>query len=696
MNNELDGILKNRENLDDYLSDYGHNSLFLYNYYLQNTRRILSNFYAYGGYLEVPDKIKLINKLLEGNINYEMINYLLSDLVNYYLDDKYKNEINVLFEHLLELDKENRIDLRLIGIKGYIYCLDPVYAINKDINEINDINVTDKDTLIKVLNICHKKKYIFTGSNSLFIEYRVFDDIDILIHFINCCKFDEYCRGLITAYFDTLDKESLHYIHEKITDADLLEFISVTLNFDNYDINTLVNDSTIYLMANEHKDDIINTLLKIKEKGFTTDVVLVVDRVDMDFVDKAYDVLGEQIKISPLMNQEHKRVFDGPWDFPYYSVSEIKNSERTLNLYANTTKDRVDRNGNLKQLSPFEKFVAAYILTTKFAPYNEEKDEYNEYHTSRSVYEFIDKTNDRKIVCVGYVHLLQELLFRMGIYDTIRWDVHSTEEEERSHTQGDNHARMLIHLVDPKYNIDGVYMSDPTWDERGLHDICIKHMLMAKEEIRRIDPEFSPSDLHLYRVNEIKNGLGVKNLGLLFNKPINKDAIIKAFIRVYRFLDQEKNMDDEITDIEYHEMAIKLGFESKYDEKKIPSFNDLKMMDRNLLNYYFEVYPELIYSYLTDLRDDLKKYINSIDIDLPMRITSKGITIDLEISLPYLKYLEDLGYHIRYGKNKAFIDIYAYSDEPMFWQYQKIVDKLYDFKNVIDRLSSENEMKGLK
>ena len=182
----------------------------------------------------------------------------------------------------------------------------------------------------------------------------------------------------------------------------------------------------------------------------------------------------------------------------------------------------------------------------------------------------------------------------------------------------------------------------------------------------------------------------------MFNKPINKDAIIKAFIRVYRFLDQEKNMDDEITDIEYHEMAIKLGFESKYDEKKIPSFNDLKMMDRNLLNYYFEVYPELIYSYLTDLRDDLKKYINSIDIDLPMRITSKGITIDLDISLPYLKYLEDLGYHIRYGKNKAFIDIYAYSDEPMFWQYQKIVDKLYDFKNVIDRLSSENEMKGLK
>ena len=115
--------------------------------------------------------------------------------------------------------------------------------------------------------------------------------------------------------------------------------------------------------------------------------------------------------------------------------------------------------------------------------------------------EVIDKINNRRIVCVGFVHLLQELLFRMGIYDTIRWDVHSIEEEERSHTQGDNHARMLIHLVDPKYNIDGVYMSDPTWDERGLHDICIKHMLMAKEEIRRIDPEFSPSDLHLYRVN---------------------------------------------------------------------------------------------------------------------------------------------------------------------------------------------------
>ncbi len=696
MNNELENILKSNNNLDEYLPNYGHNSLFLYNYYLQNNNRILSDFYIYGDYLKTSYKIQLIYKLLEKDINYEMINYLLNDLLKFYLDDKHTKEINALFEHLLKLDKENKIDLKFIQAKRYIYCLDPVYALDKDINEINDIGVTDKETLIKILNICHKKKYKFTGANALFLEYRVFDDIDVLVHFINSCKFDEYCRGLITAYFDTLDKESLHYIHERIKDKDLLEFISVTLNFNNYDINTLVNDSTIYLMANEHQDDIFDILSKLKEKGFTTDIVLVVDRVDLNFIDKAYNILGEQIKISPLMNQEHKRLFDGPWDFPYYSVSEIKNSEKTLDLYANTTKDRVDRNGNIKSLSPFEKFIAAYILTTKFAPYNEENDEYKEYHTSRSVYEFIDKTNDRKIVCVGYVHLLRELLFRMGLYDTVRWDVHSIEEEERSNAKGDNHARMLIHLVDPKYNIDGVYMSDPTWDERGLHEICIKHMLMARNEITRIDPEFTPEDLHLYRVGEIKTELGVKNLGVLFNKPIKKDAIIKAFIRVYRFLDQEKNMDDEITNIEYHEMAIKLGFESKYDNHGTPKFKDLVMMNRDLLNYYFEVYPELIYSFLTDLRIDLRKYFSSCGIGFPMRITGNGITVDLDINTPYLKWLKDLGYHVRFGKNKAFVDIYSYSDEPMFWQYQKIVDKLIDFKKTIDKLSSENEMKGLK
>ena len=76
------------------------------------------------------------------------------------------------------------------------------------------------------------------------------------------------------------------------------------------------------------------------------------------------------------------------------------------------------------------------------------------------------KINNRRIVCVGFVHLLQEFLYRMGLKDTIRWDVYSVDaDKENDGRRLNNHARMIIHLVDPKYNLDGIYMSDPTWDE---------------------------------------------------------------------------------------------------------------------------------------------------------------------------------------------------------------------------------------
>lgn len=696
MNDELERIIKNKANLDNYLRKYSNNSLFLYNYYLQNTKRILTNFYAYGGYLKISDKIKLVYKLLENDINYEMLNYLLEDINNYYLEGKNKKEITTLYKYLIDLDKEKKIDLNLIGIRSDIYKLDLLYALNKDFSVINSITVTNKDTLIKILRLSVKKKYTFNSSNSVFLEYTLFDNVEVLIYFINNCKYDDYCIGLITGYFDTLDRKELYDIYVKLKNNEIKKFLSSSLNFDNYDVDTISPDSNLYLMVDDHPNETIDLLYQIKEKGLKQDIILIVDRVDLVFINEAYNILGEQIKVSPLMNQEHMRVFDGPWDFPYYSVEEIRNSEKTLDLYAKTVNDKVDKDGNIKHLSPFEKFIAAYILTTKFYPYTEEDDENKDYHTSRSVYEFIDKNQNRKIVCVGYVHLLRELLFRMGIYDTIRWDVHSEEEEKRHNNPGDNHSRMLIHLVDPKYNLDGVYMSDPTWDEMGIFVTYIKHMLMTKDEVCKIDPEFSISDLHLDKTDEIEDSLGVTDLDNLFSKPIDKDTIIKAFINVYRFLDKNMKMDDDITNMEYHEMAIRLGYESKYDDGRMPTYSELILLRRDSMNYYFELYPNLKTTFLSEFRRDIKRYIKGNGIDLPIRVTSKCIIIDLDINNPYLKYLEDSEYHIRYTKDKASIDIYTYTDDPIIWQYSKIIDKLIEFKADIYNITSGNEKKGLK
>lgn len=704
MNSELEKIINSKTDLNDYLREYGENSLFLYNYYLRNIKKVLENYYAYGGYLNIPDKIKLINGLLkQESINYEILNFLLNDLNNYYLDDKYYDEIDNLFHKIFELSKEKKVNLKLLGIKSQLYSYDPLYILNEDFNEINEIVITDRDMLIKIIDLSVKKGYRFTANNSQFLEYRIFDDIDILVYFINNCIFDDYVGGLIISCFDTLDRETLHDIYQRINDDELKDFISSSLNFDNFDINTIIDGKDLFLFVDGKEDKGLETLKQLKDKRFNSNIIIVVNRVDLDYIDKAYSLLGDHIKISPLMGQEQKKSFEDVWDYPYYSVEHIKNSEKNLDMYVKTTMDKVDKDGDIKTLSPFEKFIAAYILTQKFYPYTEEDNTYGEYHASRSIYEFIDKINDRRIVCVGFVHLLQEFLYRMGLKDTIRWDVYSVDTDDKNIGRGqDNHARMIIHLVDPKYGLDGIYMSDPTWDESATwgesepYRIMTDHMLMSRDETRIVDPKFTVDDLHLNETDKIGDAFNVSNVDELFNKPINRDTYIKGFLAVEHFLDKNMKMTDNYDNLEYQEMAVKLGFVSKNDLNEAPAYLELLEMRRDELELYFDVFPDLKYDFLTNVRIDLKSMFEEEGLKFPLRITGKGIVIDLDINTPYLKYLEDYGYHIKYGEKKANVDIYTYTNEPMIDQFDIIVEKLVEYKMIVDNVSLVNTNSGVK
>ena len=554
MDEKLMQLIESNVNLEDYLNEYGDNSIFLYNYYMQDANRILKNYYIYEHYLNVTDKIKLFYRLLDNNTNLSIINTLLRYIVIYKHDDKYQNEINDLLKYLLNLGKENKIDLDNIDVKQEIYSLDPVYFVEKDFTNIKYLAYNlNKDIILNILQISVQKKHQFSQNDELFVKVRVLDDIETLIYFINNCSFDNYIVGLITDYLDKLDNNMAFDIYNKIDNKNLKNFLATNLNFDNFDVNTVVKDENIYLIVDNRYDEALKFLHEIKERNFDNNIILIMNRVDLQFIDQAHNIYGDKIRISPMMNQEHKKAYDEVWNYKSYTVDEIKKSETTLNLYTNTVNDKVDKDGDIKALSPLEKYVAAYILTTKFAPYTKEDDELKEYHTSRSVYEFMDKITNRKIVCTGYVHLLREFLYRMGLTDTIRWDVHSKSEEMNNHTFGDNHTRMIIHLTDPKYDIDGIYMADPTWDE-DFGNFKHKHMLMSRYEIQNADPEFTDDDLHLNETYKIGEELGVSNVHELFNRPIPQESIIKAYLAVEHFLD--KNMKMIKNDEEYDILVI--------------------------------------------------------------------------------------------------------------------------------------------
>lgn len=98
-------------------------------------------------------------------------------------------------------------------------------------------------------------------------------------------------------------------------------------------------------------------------------------------------------------------------------------------------------------LSPLEKIIYVYDMVKK----REYKECYEDLHNSRDV----DKVLvGNKIVCTGYSNLFNAILRSLGINAL---PVISSQVK---------HQRSLVYISDSKYNIDGVYVFDPTWDRK--------------------------------------------------------------------------------------------------------------------------------------------------------------------------------------------------------------------------------------
>ncbi len=145
-------------------------------------------------------------------------------------------------------------------------------------------------------------------------------------------------------------------------------------------------------------------------------------------------------------------------------VSEIKNTKL-----------------NGEELSPFEKFMLAYRFVTERLYKEVEPGE--ELSKSRNL---ISILNGDKVVCVGYANLLATVLNRLDIPCTTQCLV-SFDETAKAYG---NHATCLVRMKDEKYNLDGIYFSDPTADSilhKNLYygDNSFNTALVRLEDIRK-------------------------------------------------------------------------------------------------------------------------------------------------------------------------------------------------------------------
>jgi len=246
-------------------------------------------------------------------------------------------------------------------------------------------------------------------------------------------------------------------------------------------------------------------------------------------------------------------------------------------------------------LSPYEKFLYAYNITKHYKKYNE-VDENDDKFKSRKLYKIID--NDEYMVCVGYANMFHDLLTKLGINSTIysvgvdvgfdSLDALSEYSEDAISKYG-GHSRVIVNLVDPKYGIDGIYQSDPTWDNVIDEDSYI-YSTMTFDEAHL-------AKRYLYQDNSEYSLLSSNTLEEFYNNV-------------------NKYMDRLIND---KTMAI------IYTEEKARSkvVNDLlKIIEKLDINYY----NKLLSSFLSiDKHDDIiiDKYYNDFLYDVGNYIVSK-------------------------------------------------------------------------
>ena len=128
------------------------------------------------------------------------------------------------------------------------------------------------------------------------------------------------------------------------------------------------------------------------------------------------------------------------------SLEKALEASRKLNDWVNEIKSARLAG---KELSPYEKYLYAYDIVTKFN--YKEVDEGENKSISRTLMTVL--TGDR-IVCVGYASLLSEICNRLGI---------PCCEQFRK-----NHALCYVRIDDDKWGIHGIYVSDPTSDSLKL------------------------------------------------------------------------------------------------------------------------------------------------------------------------------------------------------------------------------------
>ena len=240
----------------------------------------------------------------------------------------------------------------------------------------------------------------------------------------------------------------------------------------------------------------------------------------------------------------------------------------------------------LNNLSPYERFLAAYNIVKQFKKY---RDCCENPDLSRKLKYIL---NNEYMVCVGYANLLKNLLDKLDIpsmYITLGIDNTECDEE----TDIGRHARNIIKIDDVKYNIHGIYTSDATWDNDMENDLYHHHALtfQRKKELSKLETlekedlllDFNNFDdfndkINYYLRREINNSHKLKY----------KDKIIYAYRNLFNDI---LKILIQIDYSKYHELYNKYKYFLNLDYNNLELINIEKKYSEFLMEYANYIIP---------------------------------------------------------------------------------------------------------
>ena len=216
-------------------------------------------------------------------------------------------------------------------------------------------------------------------------------------------------------------------------------------------------------------------------------------------------------------------------DYHTYTKEEYLSEEKQLDNLISSIK-----NANL---SPYEKYLAVYNIVKQFKPYKENHEDKDKSRYLKYI------LNNEYIVCVGYSKLLTTLLNKLNIQSMeITADIDSSiynDNLENIPTKLEGHQRNIVKIDDDKYNIHGIYIVDPTWDNNMNKDLYNNSTSTfdKRKEYKKLE-KLTNEDLLLdfHNFNEFLEKINYYLKKSIYKKDkffINDEHILVRIIRSY-------------------------------------------------------------------------------------------------------------------------------------------------------------------